>query len=525
MSNFIKRSPLFILSLFFILLLSMYLQSWMDANRDAVWLLHCTQLFLQGGQYYKDFFETNPPLALFFHVPPEIIATWFGWNDYFTLAGYVYGLSILSIALSYFLLKKSHFSDMFTKSFLCVFAVVVSIVPFFWFLDRETYAIILTFPYVLLILCRLLQAKIPPSLSVLIGFLAAIGFGIKPYFLLPLFFIELYLMIMQRTIFSWWRVESVTLFLCLFFYLLSVVVFLKVYLTDVMPLSALLYLPAFEKASWGELLSFALAYHVQYGLIVLAWAFFNWREKKERTFFSLLALRCAGFLIAYFIQSRKWYYHIYPSVAMLLLILSGVVILFFLDLMKLKTVSMKLISQGVCAFLAMALISGTFSTALCMNMVYFSAKTEQKAPNAMLIHYLNQYAQHQNVFIVSNWFLQESVRYNTSAIVTSRFPSMLLVPGIQLLHNQNRVVEAQQAKTKFMQLIMEDVKRHPPVWIVIEQEGFQSMYAGRGLRYKFLPFFLSDPVFYAFFQHYKLVAVLPDYRIYHYCQAGVGVVR
>ncbi len=516
MNNFLKRSPLFLLSLIFILLMSMYLQSWMDVNRDSVWLLHCTQLFLQGGQYYKDFFETNPPLALFFHAPPEIIATWFGWSDYLVLAGYVYVLIILSIALSYFLLKKSHFSEVFTKSFLCIFAIVVSIVPFFWFLDRETYAIILTLPYVLLILCRLLQEKVSPSLSVLIGFLAAIGFGIKPYFLLPLVFVELYLMLMQRAIFSWWRIESITLFLCLLFYLLSVFAFFKIYLTAVMPLTTLLYLPAFEKVSFGVLLSFALACNFQYGLMVFAWAFFNWRGKKERMLFSLLILSCLGFLIAYFIQSRKWYYHIYPSVAMLLLILSMVVILSFLDVMTLRTMSVKLISKVACAFLAMALIGGTFSTALCMNMIYFSMKTKQKSSSTVvLIDYLNRYVHHQNILIISNWFLQESVRHNTSAIVTSRFTSMLLVPGILLLHNQNRVVDAQEAKTKFMQIIMEDVKRHPPVWIVIEQDGFESMYAGRWLRYKYLPFLLSDPAFFAFFRQYKLVAVLPDYRIYH----------
>lgn len=522
MNNFLKRSPLFILSLVVILLVSMCLQSWTDANRDSVWLLHCTQLFLQGGQYYKDFFETNPPLALFFHVPPELFATWFAWDDYLVLAGYVYALIVLSIALSYFLLKKNEFSDRFIKLFLCAFAIVVSIVPFFWFLDRETYAIILTFPYLLLILCRLSEKKISPSLSVLIGFLAAIGFGIKPYFLLPLVFVELYLMLIQRAIFSWWRVESITLFLCLLFYLLSVFLFFKTYLTEVMPLTTLLYLPAFEKASWSELLSFALAYNFQYGLIVLFWAFFNWREKKERMLFSLLALSCLGFLIAYFIESRKWYYHIYPSIAMLLLFLSMVVILFFLDLMTLRTASIKFISRAACTFLAMALIGGTFSTALCMNMIYFSMETNRKAFDTKLIPYLNQYARHQNVLIISDWFLQESVRHNTSAIITSRFPSMLLLPGIQLLHNQNRVAQAQAAKTEFMRLIMEDVKRHPPVWIVIEQDGFQSMYAGRRLRYKYLPFFLSDPAFYAFFRHYKLVTVLSNYRIYYQATVGAG---
>ncbi len=38
-------------------------------NNDVYWLIEVGERWLHGGQYIKDYFETNPPLAFYIYLP------------------------------------------------------------------------------------------------------------------------------------------------------------------------------------------------------------------------------------------------------------------------------------------------------------------------------------------------------------------------------------------------------------------------------------------------------------------------
>src|SRR5205823_4149456 len=82
------------------------LQSIIFLNGDVASLLFDTKLFLHGGTYVKDFFETNPPM-IFIIYSPAVIAAGLASIDVESLINlYIVFLGLVSIVCCSYLLNK-----------------------------------------------------------------------------------------------------------------------------------------------------------------------------------------------------------------------------------------------------------------------------------------------------------------------------------------------------------------------------------------------------------------------------------
>ena len=196
-------------------------------NYDVSWLLHATSEMMQGKKLYQDIIEINPPLIIWLQVPAYMFSEVFGFSiktGMIILTGIACGYSII---LSNRLAKKAHCTRPLLM--LTVLSLILFILPSWNFGQREHLFIALTLPYFFLIFNRSKKIEISPPLAIVVGIIGAIGFNIKPYFLLVPLALELYLIfaIGLRNIFK--RIEPYLVGLITVFYFVLILIFTPEY--------------------------------------------------------------------------------------------------------------------------------------------------------------------------------------------------------------------------------------------------------------------------------------------------------
>lgn len=307
---------------FSLFLLGIYGAAWviqgqLFLNWDVSYLLHAAQLLWAGGSYTHDFFMPNPPLILYFYLPPLLLSHAFGLDLVLVIRVYFFMLASLSLALSGFLaqglFKKE---DVFHKDlFLLVLAVVFLILPSYEFGQREQLLLILTFPYIMLAALRLQGLQVESAWRFLAGVMAGFGLAIKPQFYLLPFFIELYLLYAQKNIFSWACCEVWCIVGILGGYLSILFFFYPDYLHVVLPYIFRNYYVSIGQP-WRGLLFNNVALFCVLPLVLHG---LYYKKNPYKSFSAVLALAWLGFFGSYLAQHTTFYYHLVPLFAVAIL--------------------------------------------------------------------------------------------------------------------------------------------------------------------------------------------------------------
>lgn len=300
------------LPLFILCILTFIFQNNIYIHKDTAMVTHNAAVFMLHGQTYtKPIFDSNPPLVFYITIPPIILAKKININLIFLLRLYIICLSFVSISISHHFftqLFKTNKTLMYVMSF--SFAFILLILPLDDFGQREHFLMIFSTPYLLLSACRLNNIPIKNWLAILVGIMAAIGFSIKPFFLITLMLIELAFVVQKKNILGWIRIESLTALLITVSYGIAVIVlfpdFFRIVLPSFIPMydairkpfAALILFPPFLLCCGAAVLPFLMWNHTKYLLLM-----------------SLFSLAIIGYLIAFLIPGALWNYHLYPAKA------------------------------------------------------------------------------------------------------------------------------------------------------------------------------------------------------------------
>jgi hypothetical protein len=309
--------------LFFFVILGIYTLSWhlqntLLLNSDVSWLMLAARRMLAGGTYTQDFFEINPPMILYIYTPAVWIAKIFSLSADIALRVYVYLLASLSLCCCWRLVKIGMpDTNGMREILLTALAIIFLCVPLSEFGQREHVLMIFILPYLLLIANRL-QDKTSGSaiFYLLIGCMAGCGFVIKPYFLMPLLFLEIYLMRFQRKWFAWFRPEVMGI--AIIFLLAANIIFIvhRDYITQVVPLVSRFYYQKYglslETVTENPQAVFA------YGALVFY--LLSHKSNPYKALSTVLAIAVLGFLASSFLQQTAWYYHSLPFFSLSILL-------------------------------------------------------------------------------------------------------------------------------------------------------------------------------------------------------------
>ncbi|MBA5606960.1 hypothetical protein H3H36_16505 [Duganella sp. FT3S] len=166
-------------------------------NHDVAWLLAMAGRARGGARLYVDLIELNPPLIIWLSMPVTALADWLR-----VAPGTVYRVLVLALALACVgwaaALARDHRGGAAGALLLPPLAYVAVALAGYDFGQREHLALLLSLPYLAQACVRLHGAPVRRRGRLAAAALAAIGFAIKPYFLLVPALVEGVLVLRSR---------------------------------------------------------------------------------------------------------------------------------------------------------------------------------------------------------------------------------------------------------------------------------------------------------------------------------------
>lgn len=452
---------------FLLCLASIYIYAWAIQSNlllkdDVSWLIHVSHLVLNGGDYLRDFFETNPPLIFYLYRPTIALSKLLALNDTLALRLYIFLLSSLIIYLCYLLAKKIFSAQPATTPFLftlCL-AIILLILPLLEFGQREHLFIILTFPYLLLTSYRLQhqQTTISSSYAIIIGLLAASGFAIKPFFLLNFFFIECYYYQIKRgQHHKHIKVKPETLIIIVFLLLYANFIIGRYhsYFFSVIPLTAQFYYQTIGHP-WRIVLLNPLFLYLSSVFVLY---YYLSRSDYCKPLYDILLFALISNLLIYAMQKLSWYYHLLPALAL------GIVIqlLSFISCLTSKGINKR---KFLVLFLTLIILSFPL---YYINHLYLLGKKEKNNFSG-LITYL-----HKNQHRHPIYFLSPKRHYMALIDGHEHDAHYPRLEYLGWMHGYFRGLQQIAVEDFFVKITAEDINKNKPQLIFVDQAPYYTV--------------------------------------------------
>jgi len=545
-------------SILFITLVLLYLSAWsiqadLLIKGDVIWLFSLADKVLNGGKYLHDFFEINPPLSIYIYIPAVFISKIFFLSPIHSARSYIFGLSICSLLLCY-LQINTLFSKQEAKgalSLLITIAFVFIILPMSEFGQRENLLVILTLPYFLSLTSRLKNQSVSTVNAILIGFMAGIGFAIKPFYLIPLLLTESYYLFTRKKIRCLIRPETITIALVIITYLFTVFYFNPDYVLNVIPVATAFYYTSFASPITHVIhtpiffyLCFALGlYAIQYKQL-----------GNDFALASILLLAMSGFTIGYLLQRIPWYYHIYPAFAFAILYFavmfyvltkqlqphtSNISTLFcfaiimwnififyyssndfiwyihFFTILGLLLYSYhawlkQLHTFKISFLLSLLLIFFTFPLHFLLQ--YFEINNKQKKDLNGLIQLLHTHKNNQPIYFFSSMSAyMVSVFEHANVKHASRLQFLAWMRyfyNCTYDHQMKTKANWQATNQFFIHLLVSDINKNKPAWILVDTQNYYGIEGGMSIDY--LAYLKQQPAFQSAWSHYHYIGMISN---------------
>jgi hypothetical protein len=278
-------------------------------SNDTEWLITNCRRFLDGAVLYRDIVETNPPMAILMHLPAALIERWTGAPAELVFTLMVFAGAVASAAGFCAIARPGK------PGLLPVVLAVVLIAPLNSFDQREHVALLLTLPLLGAAVARAGGAKPSWTTIVVVGALAGVAPMIKPYFALGIAAPYAALAFAQRRPLALLAPEALIAAALTAVSAAATWVVFPDYVHFVVPMLVELYRPM--KHSPLEML---ISPPVLAWLASVAALYVAGRKALLAPVNLVLLSAGLGYLVAYIDQGRGWAYHMYPALAVLLIV-------------------------------------------------------------------------------------------------------------------------------------------------------------------------------------------------------------
>ncbi len=465
-----------------------------ELNHDTAWFLYVAQGLLGGGELYRDFVEVNPPLAIWLTVPVVMLGRATGLAPIETLYGVFFAMTAVSLLLAWRYLAMIRGVPQWTVGLvLFLLAAAILFIPGRAFAQREHLLVLLFMPWFMLRLARSQGAPVSVLESALVGLLGAAAICMKPHAVLAPLAMEALLLWRSRQLRAVFSPENLAAVVFAVLYGVAIAIWTPLFLTEMLHFGVAAYIPYF-----GTDAAEFLERGVKPVLVLALVPVLIYMAKGPLRDLAGLAFAAAvGFLAAYLLQSKGFYYQIMPArifaAASGILALAGV-------LGGAKT-------AGVRKFrIVTAAVAGAIALLSLAWQVYvyhggpFSVALAQYRPDA------------KSFFIastnVSNGF-PLAVRENR--VWASRFPALWLVPYVADRWRDGPLPDDPVIAFALDALVSDLQKFHPDV-VFISHDPAQDYI--KGGTFDYLKFMAQDPRFAAVWNSYELRGQAGKFAVY-----------
>jgi len=521
-----KINSLATASILLILLAGIYIQSQLYLSWDVSWHLLITQRFLNGGNYVTAFMDINPPIILYTLIPSIMLSNISGIHSAIALRIVVFTMGILSLFTCYYqikkcFVKKEHY---ITAFILVAIAFCFFILPAHEFGQREHLFLIFTLPYFFRV-AALSEEKSSSLLeSVWIGLLAGIGFLINIEFMLLFSLIEIYLMIKRKSLFMILRTDSILVLLLLSLYIASVFILTPNYIHIILPLVAFLYQNAFNY-SWYDLFTNTASFCWLAAAIFFP---FHIKRSKHKPLSIILFISITIFILQFLLTRKTWYYHMLPTIAFSMLLLTLYLINDMFEFRYAKNIHIngEIDSHGELYKSKQLIITMLVFASLILlpinTMFIFTraALIYSNKPNNeinQLIRYTKKQALGKNIFVFSLTVPPAPTLVEYADVsLDSRFAGFWMLPGIVNLSkeklNKKDQAKLKAAKKLLFQLVSEDFTQNKPNYVFVDVNKYKTYFDDKPFDY--IQYFSQDPRFKKAWKNYKYLGRIGFMSIY-----------
>ncbi len=490
----------FVISIGFVFF-AYFLQSTIVASADVSYLIHASLQLFHGGRYGLDIFETNPPMILYLYFPVHLLMNLFSLDVVFALSIYVSCLSLFSFFGCLWLQNKVTPGDRFYRysmGFILLWTLFP--LPLIAYGQREHLMMILTLPYMFLMILVLQNKHLKPWVRFLIGMFAGLGFSIKPFFVIPFVFIEIYGCIKKRSFKALFRIESLTIVSIILLYVTSIVIWQPEYFTIILPYVFKYYFPfytrSFEIIFLQPEVIFCAATLVTYCVF--------YPSDRYQTVGVILWLMFLGMMIAFLIPKQMWRYHFYPAVALSYLLNMHCLVQLCIG----KNIPRKILS--------LSLFSGlVFFVPLCQyNHVLKETQTLTKNyPLRPVEAFINRQGE-RSIYCFSLYTSDcFPLIYQTKMRYAERFSSFWWFKGIiksEKENNPNLKAMIEKDKEILIGNIADDLNNLKARWVIFNEYVFRMV----DLKFDLIDYFSKNEKFREAWKNYRDQGKVGEYRVY-----------
>lgn len=490
-------------SAFAFLSLAMY-SDWLLPNHDNLWLLIAARRLLDGGHYYHDVFEVNPPLILMLLVPGIWMSSLFSMDPY---QGHILWVSILvagsTIAIRPALAWLTETRGIAADAIALGYAAVLLIIPGLDFGQREHILVILITPALLQFAAQTNGLQVKALHSNLVFAAASVGILIKPHFMILVLAYFGARIARERT----WRAALNAH--CLIFCLLALgyglaILFLFPGWIEIAKIGNDLY------GAYQERLPVVLwSSRVDATTLLVAWLLGERLPIPDRTRILVRHLAAAALLLFVVVaaQHKGWAYHLLP------ISLYNTMILTVLALQMIRNWSAGKFGK-LPAMLTIVLIF----YALLVQFIYLKWRMPEWARTRTtyeaLIEPIRDVAKGQPVLALDTSVVQPlPILVRAKAQWASRFPCQWLIPGILQMEDGTPEERARAAKYRKLAIGMtvEDLDRYRPLFIMV-RNGNRLLAVRK--KFDFIQYFSTDKRFQAAWSKYEAFKQVDDWTYY-----------
>ena len=480
-------------------------------NHDVAWYLYATGQMLNGSELYKDIIEVNPPLTFFVTAIPVYLSRLFHLSPTTGYKIFIFLISFLSLLYCNIFSKKifRHSPPTLRYLFLFLITFIFTVLPMHAFGQREHIFLILCMPYFLSVIVSVLGEKYTAKNSLMIGFFAAIGFLIKPFYLIIWLILEIFIILDKKSIRALYhRYENLLIIIISFAYLTALTVFWSRYIT-LTKISLQVY------HAYNSPVTMILSYRIDLFLLMLVSVLFLSLQKNhpsKKIFVLLLIIAVSSFFIALF-QKKGWSYHFYPYKAMILLFLTSNISHFISRIIKLD----KTFRFGFNGFLLLVL-----TYFICFQ-IFIPIKNNlanppyDKQTTQRLIDLVKKHAPNKYIFLFSTSVSPSFPLVNyTDTHWASRFNCLWFLPALypdnyrpQRYHKKSEMNYIEQY---IFTTTISDIQKNKPALIIVNTSPIKQGFKGRD--FDFIRYFSQDNQFKNFINTYRKAGTVGYFDIY-----------
>lgn len=466
-----------------------------EAHTDISWPFYLVDRMLAGARQGRDFFEVNPPLFLWLAAPAVLIERISGipaWTANIVMTA---GLAAISLLLSLGIVRRLVPDQRDLWVLMLATGVAALLLPRLDFAQREHLAFLCTLPYIVLAAARIRGLAVSARVAMGAGVLGAVGFSLKPHFLLAWLLLESFLLVRLRR--GILRTELWILVGFGVLYLVCVLLFVP----DYLPMAFRLR-PWYERyLDNGWLGAVVLAGPLLLLTTVIALAQLV-AAREDDALMAVLAVAFFGFLSAAILQRKGFGYHyLAASCFGLVLLVRGWQVLPPLPRPLLP--SALLARAGI---LMALLTSARAASAAALELANPKAGRYRNDPSYQsLLPVVKQLAQGQPILVLSSnpssgWPLTR----DAGAVWASRYMSFWPLPALYhrtIWRTPPGIVEPNRAEMRprfeqqFIDDVVADLERWPPRLIIVLEPDATIPGWGGARRFDYLGYFRADQQF------------------------------